>query len=365
MLRNRPQPYTSRSYPSALESPSTYWTGAIVAIVLAVLLLAFQPADTEPVANRYQLTVKLRGDTTLDRTWVEAAVERTATASEDDDYTLQRPYIYKIGSDGTVFVTDFEDQLVKAFTTDGDYVTTYGEGPGPNPGELTRPTSVGLKGDSLLYVTEPRLQRVSYFAKDGSFVRTERYEELTPYQIAWTDGPTQYTFPPPTRPGTFLHRSAPDRVRQIGPPSRVEEPILLDGVLHSTGDKIVFVMRYLPVILTYSADDLAGTAFPTPDYGEALPSPQRGGRMVPQAALNGQPTVSGGVLSIQVPAEEAGNLAFDLYDVDSMAYVRTIQFPIEVDRATQGRANVAYAHGSRALVTVQDAVVTFYRVTMP
>jgi hypothetical protein len=326
-------------------------------LLLATLLLALQPAGTEPAPDRYQLTVKLRGDTTIDRTWVEPAVEHVSTTSKVDDHPFSNPFIYMVDRDGIAYVVTSEDWAIRTFTAEGQHVTTYGEGPGPNPGELMRPTSVGVKGDSLVYATEPRLRRVSYFAKDGSFLRTERHEDVIPYQIAWTDGSTQYTFPPPPETA-FMHRTTPDRVRQINPPSRVEEPILLDGALHSTGDKIVFVMRYMPVVLTYSADDLAGTAFPTPDYGEPLPNPQA-------SMLNSKPTISGGVLSIQVPADESGHLAFDLYDVDAMTYLRSIRLPIELDRASEARAQAYYAHGSRSLVTAQDARLSFYRVTMP
>lgn len=337
------------------------WSGAVLllaALLLATLLLALQPAETEPAADRYQLTVKLRGDTTVDRTWVEPIVERVAMAPEGDDNTLNNPFIYMVDRDGVAYVISSEDWMIRTFTAEGRHVATYGEGPGPNPGELTRPTSVGVKGGSLVYATEPRLRRVSYFAKDGSFLHTERHDDVTPYQIVWTDASTQYTFPPP-RPGTpFLHRATPDRVRQINPPSRVEEPILLDGKLCAVGSNVVFVMRYMPVVLTYSADDLAGTAFPTPDYGKPLPDPQA-------SMLNSKPTISGGVLSIQVPVDEAGHLAFDLYDVDAMRYLRSVRFPVELDRASEARAQAHYAHGSRSLVTAQDSVVRFYRVTMP
>jgi hypothetical protein len=331
-------------------------------LLLCTLLIAVHRPSGHVETDRYKLTVKLRGDTTVDRTWVEPTVERVATASEGDGYALYDPALYTVDRDGTVYVVDSEDWRIKTFTAEGEYVTTYGEGPGPNPGELTRVTSVGLKGDSLVYATEPRLRRVSYFAKDGSFLRTERHDDVTPYQIAWTDGATQYTFPPP-RPGTpFMHRATPDRVRQINPPSRVEEPILLDGVLHSTGGKIVFIMRYLPILLTYSTNDLAGTAFPTPDYGEPPSTPQGGG---PVSMMNGDPTISGDVLSIQVPADEPEHLTFDLYDVDSMTYLRSVRFSLELERDPRGLAGAHYAHGSGSLVTAQDSVLTFYRITMP
>jgi len=60
-------------------------------VLLAALLLALQTSGPPLAADRYQLTVKLRGDTTVDRTWVEPTVERVATASEGDDYTLHDP----------------------------------------------------------------------------------------------------------------------------------------------------------------------------------------------------------------------------------------------------------------------------------
>ena len=257
-----------------------------------------------------------------------------------------------------MYVVDYEDWRVKAFTADGEYAATYGEGPGPNPGELMRPTSVGFKGDSLVYATEPRLRRVSYFAKDGSFERVERYD-TSPYQIAWTDASVQYILPPPPLPDSpFMWRKTPSRDLNITAPSRTEEPILLDGKLHSVVGKAVYVMRYMPIILTYSTNDLAGTAFPTPDYGEELPDPD-------QRTLNNEPTISGGVLSVQIPTGEPGHLAFDLYDVDSMTYLQSVRFPVELERDTRGKAEAHYAHGSRSLVTAKDSVVTFYHVTIP
>jgi hypothetical protein len=314
--------------------------------------------------DRYDLDIPIRGDTTIERTWVEPSFEHIATVSEGDDYTLHNPFVGEVNDDGTAYIVDVKDRRIKAFTSSGEYVATYGEGPGPNPGEITRPTDIGLQGDSLVYVADPQLRKVSYFAQDGSFVRADRYE-TSPYQVAWTDASVQYIVPPPPEAPPFMQMTTPDREQQVALPLSIESPVMLDGMLHPIGDKAVFVMRYLPVMLTYSPDDLAGTAFPTPDYGEDLPSPQRGGRMVPQMALNGRSTVSGGTLSIQVPASEDGHLAFDLYDIDSMAYVQTIQFPIEVDRAMQGRAEAEYAHGPRSLVVVKDANVHFYRVTMP
>ena len=356
---------TPASTPSHLSPyhQTTSWSWS-AAVLLAALLLALQTSGPPPEADRYQLTVKLRGDTTVDRTWVEPTVERVATASEGDDYTLHDPsYLYAVDQDGIAYVVSPEDWMIRAFSADGKFVTTYGEGPGPNPGELTRVTSVGFKGDSLVYAAEPQLRRVSYFAKDWSFVRAERYDERVPYQIAWTDGPTQYTFPPPRPRTAFMHRTTPDRVRQIDPPSRVEEPILLDGVLRSMRDNIVVVMRYLPVILTYSADDLAGTAFPTPDYGMPLSALRGAGKR--GAMLNYTPTISGGVLSVQVSAGEPDHLAFDLYDADAMTYLRSVRFPVELERDPAGRAQAHYAHGSRSLVMAQGSVLSFYRVTMP
>lgn len=71
------------------------------------------------------------------------------------------------------------------------------------------------------------------------------------------------------------------------------------------------------------------------------------------------------MLSVQVPAEEPGNLAFDLYDIDAMTYLQSVRFPVELERASEARAQAHYAHGSRSVVTAQDSVLSLYRVTMP
>lgn len=154
----------------------------------------------------------------------------------------------------------------------------------------------------------------------------------------------------------------PDDERIIArPPVRGVEPIVLDGVLHTVGRRALFVMRRAPVILTYAPEDTTGTAYPTPDWGRELPTPEEVKRN-PQM-VNADPTLSGGVLSVRTSNPTAGGIGFDLYDARAMEYLRSVRMPIEVEPASYIEA--IYAYGEDLVATVRDTTVSLYRVSSP
>lgn len=329
----------------------------------SLLLLAACGGGGEAPSDPYGLTAEIRGDRAIERTWVEAEVEAITSMSEGEAYTLFNP-VGVAASDGDFLsVYDRGNMTLKTFTFDGEYLATYGKGRGRGPGQMMVLADAGVWEDSLVYLVDPRQRRVSFFERDGDFVRVENYERPI-YQVDRAADSIKYELPPPPRPEPpFLRIMAPDGERIITrPPVRDVEPIMLDGMLLTTGRRALFVMRYVPVILTYAPEDTTGTAYPTPDWGQDLPTPEED-EQGPPDEINGRTTLSGGVLSVRTSNPADGGIAFDLYDIDAMKYLRSVRMPIEVEPAPYGQA--IYAYGEDLVATVRDTMVSLYHVSLP
>lgn len=320
------------------------------------------------MGDDYGLTTEIRGNRSLTRRWIKPAVEKVTSLSEGEKYTLFTPRLATVvSSTGHIFIYDFGDYTVKAFTPEGKHVATYGRGQGQGPGEMTMMSDVGLRRDSLVYIVDPKQRRVSFFEKDGDFVKVETYE--TPIVgLTWTDDLTKYVERLHPATSFFLSITTPSgRKAEISQLLSGDSPrIILDGSLHTSRGRAIYVMRYFPVILTFSPTDTTGVAYPTPDYGEPRPKAEveKQGRVVsvPSIRIQEKSTLYEGVLSVEVPDLESDRLRFDLYDVRGMEYMHSIQLPLEGGSRPFG---ALYVHGMDAVMTVQEATVNIYEVQNP
>jgi hypothetical protein len=87
---------------------------------------------------------------------------------DDPDEGFSRVGTVVMGDDGTLYVLESQDQEVRIFGPNGERLGTRGR-PGQGPGEFTRPTAIGLMGDTL-WVRDAGRQRISWFDRDGSLV---------------------------------------------------------------------------------------------------------------------------------------------------------------------------------------------------
>jgi DNA-binding beta-propeller fold protein YncE len=72
---------------------------------------------------------------------------------------------------GHVFVAEYGDNdRIQVFDAAGNYLYQFGRF-GENPGELSRPQSMVIDGETL-YVTDACNHRISVFKTDGTFLRT-------------------------------------------------------------------------------------------------------------------------------------------------------------------------------------------------
>lgn len=319
------------------------------------------------MGDDYGLTTEIRGDRSLTRTWVKPSVEKIASLSEGEAYTLFNPRLASaVSKEGHLFVYDFGDYAVKAFTREGEYVATYGRGEGRGPGEMTMMSDVGVWRDSLVYVVDPKQRRVSFFEKNGDFVRAERYE-VPLARLAWGDDSTKYVIishASPTFLRIILSSGRQTVISQLF--SGEAHPIMQGGTLHTSRDGALYVPLHFPVLLTFSPGDTTGTAYPTPDYGQPRPKAdvEERGRVVsvPSTRIHEKSTLHDGVLSVEIPDSESDSLRFDLYDAREMEYLHSIQLPVE---GSSRPFRALYVHGMDLVATVQKATVNIYEVQYP
>lgn len=307
--------------------------------------------------NDYGLRVEIRGERSVTRSWVEPEVEQVASLSEGEEYMLFNPRLARVSESGRLYVYDYGDYTVKAFTREGEYVATFGRGQGQGPGEMTMMSDVGVWRDSLVYVVDPKQRRVSFFDMDGDFLRSKFYE-VPVARLAFAGDSTEYMVLSHASP-SFLRITTKGRqmtISQLLP--RDVHPIMLDGHLHTSQGTALFVPLYFPVILTFSPGDTTGIAYPTPDYGRPRPKAvtmDGGGIRAPADRFHLKSTLSGGVLTVENPDPETDGLKFDVYDASEMEYMRSVQLSVDGDDAL-------YARGAGIVATVRDATVHIYAV---
>lgn len=315
------------------------------------------------MGDDYGLTAEIKGDRSLTRRWVKRPAEKITTLSEGEGYTLFTPGLAAtVSNEGHIYVPDRGSYTVKAFTLEGEYVATYGRGRGRGPGEVMIVTDVGTWKDSLIYLVDPRVGRVSLFEKSGEFVRTEPYRARIA-RIAIANDSTVYGATPPSTP-TFLRITVPTN-RQLTISRLFSDevhPIMLDGWLHTIEDRVVYVPSYFPVLLSFSPADTSGIAHPTPDYGQPRPKARTRNSGQVRAPSSGtrfhrQSTLHNGVLAVEVPDSKNDNLRFDLYDAQEMEYTRSVQVSVE-------GSDAIYVHGEAKdiIATVDEATVNIYHV---
>jgi hypothetical protein len=310
--------------------------------------------------NPYHLTADIHGDPSLERTWVEPEVEEVAALSSGDEYTLYTPNALEIGADGRLYVFDYGNNRIKAFTLEGTYLRRYGKGEGRGPGQMLQMTDLGVWRDSLVYVADPRQRRVAFFDRDtGAFVQHEDVEGGA-LRFSWVRDSIRYAVVLSPASRDFLRMTTKGgRQHTISHPVSTDvSSLTLGGTLQVLQERALYVPRYFPVILTFAPDDTVGDAYPTPDY-ESAPVPEartENGRPTrpPTNPVQGGSSLHRGTLAVQRTGVDS--IEFDLYDADAMTYRHTVRLPIEQDLAVYGRGHV---------VVAQDTTVHIYRVERP
>lgn len=112
--------------------------------------------------------------------WRVAREVRTGTG--DGPGALSAVSDVTIGRDGSVYVSQPQENVVKVYDARGRYLRSLGR-EGRGPGEFERPSSLGWRGDTL-WVADSSQTRISLFLPNGRFVRSISFSRAAPL----TDG---------------------------------------------------------------------------------------------------------------------------------------------------------------------------------
>ena len=149
------------------------------------------------------MTVK--GQQTQERNWEDVSFRKLYELPVEADILLLRPLALKFGDNGHVLVMDYGDMKVKRFGPDGKHVATYGTGIGAGPGDFIHMVDAGMVGDSIVFVVDGQLQRITYFSADGTYKNSRSIsDKIHRYDV--TLGGRSYFMMPASRRTIFETR---------------------------------------------------------------------------------------------------------------------------------------------------------------
>jgi len=330
-----------------------------------------RPAEKSSVEDPYGLRPDIAGPVP-ERTWAEPSIREVARLPGAGGPTLYNPTSARIKRDGRIYVRDAGDSAyLKAFTPEGEFVQGYGRGQGQGPGQVGALTDFEVRGDSI-YVVDGRYRRIHVFGKDGSYGRTDVHGRDL-HRVAYLQDATACIARLGPQSSIFLEIQAPaERPRTIPLPLDRDLPpmvisMTMDGYLLGHRTRCIYVPLNLPVLLTYSRADTAGRAYPLPGFDDApvLEARVEENGMIrpPETRVLLYPTLDQGLLSVhrfrRTANADTTALGYDIFDVETMEYVRSVRLRIPQWRVG---SDTYYAARRGLVTTVRDTTVYIYRV---
>lgn len=146
--------------------------------------LAVAPDGTLYVADTWNHQVKVYGPSSQspDQTWGV----RGGGAGQGD---FNEPHGIALDADGLVYVVESGNHRVQVFTSDGEFVRSWG-GHGTNHGQFDYPTGITVDSAGRVHVCDRRNGRVEVFSSDGQWLAQTGYVPDGEGQFSWPEGIT-------------------------------------------------------------------------------------------------------------------------------------------------------------------------------
>jgi hypothetical protein len=162
----------------------------------AEVLLAFTvvlgwgcaPSAPEPrVETIGDVTVVHNPAQPLDPDWAIAFEEELTLGGDQgpEEAILYRPRSILVDERGDMYVSDYQDAVIKVFDAEGRFVRTIGR-KGEGPGEFQAMTDTAFLPDGRLLVLDIRSRRTSLFDRNGNFLRSHPWKNSC-FDILLTD----------------------------------------------------------------------------------------------------------------------------------------------------------------------------------
>jgi hypothetical protein len=133
----------------------------VAAALVACLLSAFGAGCGSATLD--EVPAGVWGETTL--------VEELALGVEvgADEYMFGYIASIAVGSDGTMYVSDRQQNVVRMYDVDGTYVRDIGRR-GQGPGEYASAPALGMLPDGALVMEDGSTSRISFFSREGEYL---------------------------------------------------------------------------------------------------------------------------------------------------------------------------------------------------
>ena len=325
-------------------------------VVMGTVLLGSCQSGIQPVTNpfdRLNLPEVVPQDTP-DRTWIDVALRELFTLPTDPDVLLLNPGGLAADPSGDIYVADFGVMKMLRFGPDGRYLNAYGSGTGLGPGEFMSMNDLVITNDSIVHVLDYVGRRVSYFSKDGSFLKS-RPTEFPSVRLAVTDSGREYALRMNSESVFESHSDAVtvefgrllDDLTDLG---------LIYGWLTAFNENLIYVPSMYPVIAQFKPDGTLVYARTTPDFGKYDEPFMERIEVGSSVAYRPHGTglyidllsISSGRLHIR--SEQEG--AIDVYDAATGDYEHSFSLP---------KNQTTYVLDDR-LYQIQDSLVIVYQI---
>jgi len=89
---------------------------------------------------------------------------------------LARPMLYIADNEGRIFISDYQDQAIKVFDSNGEFIQNIGR-QGEGPGEFSNVGRMTFLPDGRLMVTDWGSNRISFFDPEGAYLTGYHWTE--------------------------------------------------------------------------------------------------------------------------------------------------------------------------------------------
>ena len=312
--------------------------------------IRFEQLNIEPITEQYA----------SGRVYADISLHHVLTLPVDSDVKLFDLGPVVADTKGHIYVVDYGVDKVFRFSSNGEYVTSYGTGVGEAPGELLSISDFGVSGNSIVYIVDSYGRKVSFYEMDGTFIRS-RPVSHQPWRYARTDGGREYTLFANHFDAELESRIEDDVVafdRFATQPDEIG--LWTGGWLNTYQEHLIYALVRFPIVLRYAPDGSMVYARTTPDYAD-FEEPDVEHRMLGGTQAR---RVTGEILTGSPIAVENEHLfvhtnipggAVDVYDVGTGNYKYSMRLPVNT---------YTYVKNDR-IYQSQDSTVSVWAIERP
>lgn len=256
------------------------------------------------------------------RIWVEIENVSMETYQDQPGARLYTPGLINGDGRGNIFVFDYGDFLLKRYSFNQGYITSYGSGRGAAPDELMSSMGIEILGDSVVAILDMYGKKVVYYNYDGRLIDTSILDKSYT-RFSLDDGGAQYymgMFP------EFLIRSIYQNREYQFPelnPETARQRMQFSGFIQSFDEGVVFSPFTSNIFMVFSTDgSLVYSA-------ETVPHNQK--RSINDGDNSRSISINGDYIYIQArntEAQDSLHTIIDVYNLYGGEYEWSMRLPV-------------------------------------